>query len=175
MRKSEKEIIVHAHFEQLASEYDYWKERAHYYYSSLKKIYQNFIPAGSRVLEIGCGTGEILSSVGPKHGVGIDISEGMIARAKQKFPQLTFFVDDAQEIKRVRGTFDYVVMSDLIEHVYDVQTILEEARRFLKPQGSLVLTSINPLWSPIFDLAERFHLKAAEGPHKWLSAPQLKN
>ncbi|MBI4039344.1 glycosyltransferase [Candidatus Daviesbacteria bacterium] len=166
---------VKTHFDATAAEYDYWKKKARYYYSFVKNIYKSYIPPGRDVLEIGCGTGEILASVSPGLGVGIDNSLLMIKQARRKFPQYKFLVDDAQAISKIKQQFSYIIMSDLVEHVYDVQTILEQARKLLKPQGQIILTCINPLWSPIFDLAEKLKLKAAEGPHKWVSSLHLKN
>lgn len=167
--------VVRRHFDSIAKDYDFWKSKAHYYYSFVKNIYKKYIPPNSDVLEIGCGTGEILASTSPKIGVGIDNSPLMVEQARRKFPQYKFLVDDAQSISKIKQKFSYIIMSDLVEHVYDVQTILEQAGKLLKPQGQIVLTCINPLWSPIFDLAEKLQLKASEGPHKWISSAHLKN
>ena len=50
-----------------------------YYHRYLESIYRYLIPSGLRVLEIGCGKGDLLASVGPEYGVGIDFSKEMIA------------------------------------------------------------------------------------------------
>ena len=52
--------------------------------------YEFFIPKNNKVLEIGCGTGELLKQVEPSYGVGIDFSEKMIDIAQQNFPQYQF-------------------------------------------------------------------------------------
>ncbi len=78
---------IQKHFDILAPEYDTWKKRNRYYYDAVKKVYGNLIPSGARVLEIGCGTGEILASLKPVFGVGIDVSGEMIKRAQQKYAQ----------------------------------------------------------------------------------------
>jgi len=48
---------VKDHFDEIASNYDYWKKRNWYYYQNLKKIIREFVPVDKTVLEIGCGTG----------------------------------------------------------------------------------------------------------------------
>lgn len=76
---------VKNHFEDIASNYDYWKKRNWYYYQNLKKIIREFVPVDKTVLEIGCGTGDILASVEPKYGIGADISPKMVEIAKFGF------------------------------------------------------------------------------------------
>ncbi len=72
------------HFDAIAEEYDYWKEKNSYYYDNLKRLCQSLIPLGSSVAEIGCGTGDILASLKVSRGFGIDISHAMIERAREK-------------------------------------------------------------------------------------------
>src|SRR5262249_18065387 len=55
------------------------------------------IPEGARVLELGCGTGDLLAALKPSFGVGVDFSAGMIAQARQAHPGLTFFVGDIED------------------------------------------------------------------------------
>src|SRR3972149_9344922 len=61
-----------------------------YYYVRIKKRLAHIIPPGSRVLDIGCGTGELLASLRPSVGVGIDLNEAAIAEAKRCHPALRF-------------------------------------------------------------------------------------
>jgi len=74
-----------AHFDRLAVDYDGWKRRNAYYYHCVKQLYEALIPKGSAVLEIGCGTGDILASLQLSFGTGIDISNKMIEVAKRKY------------------------------------------------------------------------------------------
>ncbi|MCA9403959.1 MAG: methyltransferase domain-containing protein, partial [Candidatus Omnitrophica bacterium] len=81
---------VRDHFDQIAPNYDYWKKKNSYYYNTLKLFISRIIPKGASVLEFGCGTGEILAHMEPSRGVGVDISEEMISRAREKYPQYEF-------------------------------------------------------------------------------------
>ena len=56
------------HFDRVAPDYDRWKEKAHRYYAALKKSLREIVPPRSRVLEVGCATGDILASLDPDEG-----------------------------------------------------------------------------------------------------------
>ncbi|MDD4938703.1 MAG: glycosyltransferase [Candidatus Omnitrophica bacterium] len=163
-KKNREPEGVKQHFNRIAAEYDYWKKKNDYYYSLIKDFYRKNIPPGSSVLELGCATGQILASVEPKRGVGIDISDSLITLAKSKYPQYEFNVADVEEFT-FSEKFDYCVMSDLIDHLHNIPRAIQSAYGALKPGGKLIITSINPLWNPLFGLLEKMRLKMPEGPH----------
>lgn len=156
---------VTEHFDRLAEDYDAWKEKASYYYDLLADIYRGIIPEGSSVLEIGCGTGTLLSIVRPAHGVGVDISPKMIAIAAARHPGLRFLVADAAAL-RLPETFDYVMIPDVIEHLADIPGTFGAVRGVCHRGTRVVLTCVNPLWAPVLHLAERLKMKMPEGDHR---------
>ena len=79
---------VGRHFEQIAPGYDRWKQKARYYYDAVKASVAEVVPSRSRVLEVGCGTGDILASLQPEDGVGIDLSRAMVEAATRKHPEI---------------------------------------------------------------------------------------
>lgn len=155
---------VRNHFEAIAVEYDYWKKRNNYYYSLLKGFFKKHIPAGSSVVEFGCATGDILASCQPKRGLGIDLSEAFVELARKKHPQYQFIAADAEKFSG-EEKFDFCIMSDLLDHVSDIPAVIERAHEILKPGGKLIISTINPLWNPVFGVLERLHMKMPEGPH----------
>ena len=76
-----------------------WKEKSKYFHQEDVKYLSFIIPKKSEVLEIGCGVGDLLSSLEPARGVGIDISESMINNAKKNFPQFEFVVGDVENLE----------------------------------------------------------------------------
>jgi ubiquinone/menaquinone biosynthesis C-methylase UbiE len=158
---------VRRHFEAIAGDYDRWKERASYYYDLLINIYREVVPPGAGILEIGCGTGTLLSRLAPSRGVGIDISPAMVAIAREKHPGLIFRVADAEEFDPGE-TFDFVIVPDVVEHLADPEAMLRAARRCCRPDTRVIVTSVNPLWAPVLHVAERLGLKMPEGEHRWL-------
>src|ERR671912_2214271 len=76
-----------AHWDQVArSIADGWNGSGAFYQKQLAHYYSLLISPGRRVLEIGCGTGDLLAAVNPSLGVGVDFSGGMIKQARDKYP-----------------------------------------------------------------------------------------
>src|SRR6201993_4769259 len=99
-------------------------ETGRYYQQLLRKQYAFWVPPGMRVLEIGCGIGDLLAAVKPARGVGVDFSPEMIKLARQRHPELEFHVADAAEFS-ADEKFDYILLSDLVNDLQDVQAVLE--------------------------------------------------
>jgi ubiquinone/menaquinone biosynthesis C-methylase UbiE len=82
------------------------------------------------VLEVGSGTGEILAALEIQNGIGLDISEAMIARANEKFAgvgRLTFMAGTLETLKMDRAVYDCILLVDVIEHHFRRQfNIFEE-------------------------------------------------
>jgi ubiquinone/menaquinone biosynthesis C-methylase UbiE len=71
-----------------------------------------------------CGKGDLLSSLGPSEEVGVDFSQEMIEEARKRHLNLRFVCADVYSLDI--GEFDYVVMSDLLNDVWNVQDVLTE-------------------------------------------------
>src|SRR5438067_7487985 len=109
-------------YDRFAPERDRWRRRGRAYYDAIERLVRFVVPEGASVLEIGCGTGDLLAALQPREGVGIDLSPRLVARAKEKHPHLEFLVGDAEapELPELEGrTFDYVVLSDVVGAVSD--------------------------------------------------------
>lgn len=163
---------IKEHFNLIAKDYDNWKQKNSYYYNWLKSFIRRRVCPQSKVLEIGTGTGEILTAAEPSVGVGIDISPEMIKLAKEKFPKLNFFAASIEEFQ-CQDKFDYIIMADLIDHVYDAAEVLEKVHKFCHPRTKIIITTINPWWEPIFFLMEKFKAKMPEGPHNFFERRTL--
>ena len=116
-----------AHWDQVARQSEPWKGLNGYYHHRMAEIYRFLVAPGQRVLELGCAQGDLLAAVEPAYGVGIDFSGEMVARAVKRHPTLNFVQADAHECP-LRETFDVVILSDLLNDVCDVQTVLEQIR-----------------------------------------------
>jgi ubiquinone/menaquinone biosynthesis C-methylase UbiE len=161
-----KKKAVCKHFEGMAISYDDWKGKNDYYYFGLKKLIKRFIPAGSTVLELGCATGDILDELRPRRGMGVDISASMMDIAGDKHPWLEFIVGDAHSLD-IKEKFEYVILPDIVDHLVDVQSVFQSLHSVIKEGSTVIITTINPLWGPIFSIAERLHMKMSEGEHRF--------
>ncbi|MGC8742636.1 MAG: glycosyltransferase [Verrucomicrobiia bacterium] len=161
---------------------DFYNERAQFrpaeinrhYHKLIHHYYKFFIPEGARVLEAGCGIGDLLSEVKPSYGLGIDISPAMIEIAKNRHPHLNFLVADILSHSS-EEKFDYIVASDLINDLNDVQIFFERLHQFSTSKTRLVLNFYNHLWQPILSIAEKLGFKSPTPPQNWLSLSDVKN
>lgn len=158
------------HFNEIAKDYDYWKNKNWYYYHNLKALYKSLVPAGKRVWDIGCGTGDILAYLEPSYGYGTDISSKMIEIAQKKYarPNLRFETKDIADIQTIEN-FDYIIIADILEHVPDLNSFIGNVARLAKPETKVIISIITPLWEGVFMIAEKLKLKMPEGPHWRLS------
>ena len=145
-----------------------------YYHRQLNKLLSFVVPENVRVLELGCSDGDTLSALKPSFGMGIDISPSMLALGRKKNPQLHFHAGDAQTM-RLTGTYDYVVMSDLIDTLEDVLPALQNARKVMDSRSRIVLTHYNHLWEPVVRAAETLGFKERAPRHNWLTATDVDN
>ncbi len=171
-------IAIRDYFNSIAAKRKKWKKGNSYYNRSLEKYFSFIIPAGSRVLEIGCGTGELLNAVQPSYGLGIDFAGEMIRIARESFPHLHFETDDIEDLKYLPATgekFDYIILSDLTMSLWDVQAAFENIRKVCHPRTRIVISNYNYLWEPWLKLAEKTGLKQKQPNQNWLAAGDVKN
>jgi SAM-dependent methyltransferase len=159
-------------FNRTASSREKWKRRNNFYHTSLHRYFSFIIAENSRVLEIGCGLGDLLHAVKPQYGVGIDFSSSIIDKARLKYPNLEFYVDDAENLS-LTGVFDYIILSDLAGCLWDVQKALRNIRKLCHPHTRLVISNYNFLWEPAMSLGETLHLKLKQPKQNWLSTADL--
>jgi SAM-dependent methyltransferase len=152
---------IRAHFEALADEYPQLKQRNAYYNDRLRDFCRAIVPPGRKVLDIGCGRGDVLAAVTPSQGLGLDLSARMVERASSDHPGLEFRVG---AIEKFAGdaSYDAALLVNTLEYTYDVGQVLESAHSALRDGGRLVLTTANPIWSPIFRGASRLGLRIPE-------------
>jgi ubiquinone/menaquinone biosynthesis C-methylase UbiE len=113
----------------------------------------------ARVLELGCGTGLILARVAEvaKEAVGIDLSEGMAQRAKDR--GLDVHIGSVCDLPFEDDQFDLAYSFKVLAHVPDIDSAVREAARVIRPGGHLLLEFYNP-WSL------RYLAKKAAGPQR---------
>src|SRR5262245_48221628 len=99
------------------------RESERYYHQLLKRYYAFLVPPGQRVLEFGCGLGDLLATTNPARGVGLDFSPAVVALARKRHPQFEFAVADAMDLG-TNEKFDYLLLSDLVNDLPDVQALL---------------------------------------------------
>ncbi len=166
---------IAAAFDRLAPQRAYWLERNRGYRDEIAREYRYLVPTGQRVLEVGCGLGDLLAAVEPERGVGIDISTGMIVRARSRHPspRLEFLAGPIEEVEPPEPVFDAVIMSDVVGYLYDIRQVFERLLPWCHPRTRLVLNAHSRLWEPAFRVVERLGLRARMPDTSWVTREDL--
>jgi SAM-dependent methyltransferase len=163
-----------AFFDRFAPVEGRWRRRNRTYHRLLEQIFRFHVPPGQRVLEIGCGGGDLLAALRPAVGVGVDVSPGMIALARSRHPELRFEAVAGERLD-LGETFDYVVLSDLVPYVHDLQALLERVAAHCHARTRIVVNSYSRAWRPIIRLAELLRLKPVKPIRNWVSPEDVRN
>jgi SAM-dependent methyltransferase len=158
----------------MAANREHWIQLNRHYYEDLERFYRSVIPRGSRVLEIGSGTGDLLAAVEPSYGVGIDFSPAFVEMARQRHPGLTFLEMDAVSLD-IPEKFDYVILAGTLGYLADIQEVLTKLRQVCTEQTRIILTYHNFLWEPVLRLGERVGLRMPLPAQSWLSGDDIAN
>jgi len=151
-----------------------WRAKNRYYHERVAQVVRFHVPPGSSVLEIGCGAGDLLAALEPARGVGVDISPRMLELARARHPDLEFVLADAEQLA-LSETFDYVVLSDLVGYLDDLQRAFELLRRVSGPQTRVIVTYYNYLWEPLLRAGEALGLKRPQPGQNWLAPEDIEN
>jgi len=145
-----------------------------YYWDSITKYCDYFLHPDNSVLEIGCGTGELLSGIRGSRKVGIDISPVMVEEAQKQFPAIEFHTMDAANIT-LTEKFDVIILSNLIGWLPDIQSGFHEIKKLCHPRTRIIVTYYNFLWEPLSKFAEYIGLKKKTPHLNWLTRHDIIN
>ncbi len=146
-----------------------------YYHRRLKHVYQHVIPPGCSVLDLGCGKGDLLASVQPACGVGIDFSAEMVRAAQKAHPELRFIQADAHALPGLENQFDYIILSDLVNDLWDVQNVLNQLQPLCSPRTRVVLNFYNRGWEAALKIAQALGTAKPLQDQNWLTQTDMKN
>ncbi len=148
-----------------------------HYHRRLGQVYQFHIPKGSRVLELGCGTGDLLAAVKPSLGVGVDFSPKAIELAGRKHPELEFLSADVEQaIPSIENDpFDFIILSDLLNDLWDVQDAFHSMGRHCRADTRILMNFYSRLWQVPLLLAQKLGLAKPVLLQNWLTKEDVAN
>lgn len=163
---SERKRALHRAVELKGEEQHAWRQFNSAYYDEDRRYMQFLVPPGKRILELGCGRGELLAALRPAYGVGVDFSNVQITKARSLHPDLHFIVgdvEDARTLAAIEGPFDYIIIADTIGMFEDIDATLRLVHQLCVPSTRLIISYYSHLWEPILKLGELLKLKS---PHQ---------
>ncbi len=124
----------------------------------IERFTKQYAPKGGRILDGGCGTGEVVSCL-QKWGYdayGIDYAAETIQAVREMLPNLKLSVQDVKHTNFADAYFDAYWSLGVIEHFWNgYEEIVKEAHRILKPGGIFFLSF--PVMSPLRKLKARLN------------------
>jgi SAM-dependent methyltransferase len=164
-------------YDELAEQRERYRRASRYYYRLLVKYLRFVIPPDRSILEVGCGDGYVLRRLSPSRGVGVDLSERMIDMARRAaLPDEPIeFARADVESSGFDQQFDYVIMSDLVGDLLDIEAALENVRSACHDETRIVITFHSIMWEPLLQLGQRLGLKTPQRHHNWLAQTDIEN
>lgn len=159
-------------------EQERWRQFNAAYHEDDRKFMRFLIPPGKRVLELGCGTGELLAALEPAYGVGIDFAPQALERAEAHYPHLNFVLGDAEDpatLERIEGPFDYIVIADTIGMFEDIDGTLRLVHHLCAPSTRIVISYYSHLWEPVLKTAEAVGLRRKQPKINYIATTDFRN
>jgi glycosyl transferase family 2 len=154
------------HQESIAPRRSKWIRANKYFYGRIQRLLQFIVEPAKRVLELRCETGDFLACTKPAYGVGVDISDAMVAQAKTEHPGLRFLKGEPEQFE-LHETFDYI----LFDHIFDTVDILhafERVRAHCHAGTKLIVINYNHFWQPVLEVATKLRLRSRFVEPNWV-------
>lgn len=174
--RSPRKARIQALADRLAPVRLWWRERSSYFHDEDTRYLRFLVPAGARVLELGCGTGAGLAALHPAYGVGVDFSAEMIAVARAQHPQHKFVeadVEDSGWMAEFEEPFDYIIIADTIGSLDDCQASFSALHAVCAPHTRVIVAYYAYFWEPLLRLGEWCGRKMPSEPQNVLSTDDI--
>lgn len=142
--------------------FQYWMKK--FQVPAIKEIdFKHRAHSIRRILDISCGTGELLNSVvhaegsaGKSELYGIDIAEEMLKQARKKLPErIRLQKADVHQLPFQKNYFDYVMTTEAFHHYYDQPKALQEMSRVTKKGGKVIVVDVDFFLRPVHVLFQK--------------------
>lgn len=137
-------------YDEMAWEYDSAPEGKYTRPHKEEIIKKAVLREGDNILDVACGNGYLLGELSKKARVnafGVDISENMIAAARDRYPDCTFAVSPCTPLGFENDSMDAITVSCAFHHFETPQTFADECMRVLKKNGRIFIAE--PYFSPV--------------------------
>ena len=171
-----------AFWQAVAERGEHSRRRLHVHYQNyLRRLYRFLVPEGLRVLELGCGEGDLLAALNPACGVGVDFAPAMLATAQKRHPELHYIVCDAHHVHKdmnpdlLHDPFDVIILSDFVNDAWDVLELLNNSKQFCSADTRIVINFHSWLWEHPFRLLQKTGLVTTRLTQNWFTTDDIIN
>lgn len=137
--------------------------------------YRLMVHPSDRVLEVGCGRGDLLACLPGASRHGIDLCEGLVEEGRRRHPGLVLQAGPAETFDFAGQVFDTIILSDVLNEVADVELVLSRLASCSHPGTRLLINIHNTLWRPALGAGRRLGLARPVPPGNWLSRQDVIN
>jgi len=145
-----------------------------YYHKRIAQVYKFLVAPGQRVIECGCATGDLLADLKPALGlgVGVDFSKEMLRHAYQRHTELNFIQCDIHDLC-LNNTFDVIILSDLVNDLWYVQTVFRQISRLSSNSTRIILNTYSRVWELPLKLAQKLGISRPTLTQNWLTIQDI--
>lgn len=147
--KASVETRVQSHYDDIADVYDQrydHRERGKIYYDHISEAVLGKINTNGHLLDIGCGTGlfleRYLREEKNRTATGIDISFGMIRKARDRYPDLSYVVGNGEFLPFESSSFDSISSLLAFSYLQNPDLTMQDCFRVLVPGGRLAVCTL---------------------------------
>jgi hypothetical protein len=107
-------------------------------------------------------------------GVGVDFSEEMLARAHERHPELRLIQSDVHDLE-LDETFDVIILSDLANDLWDIQTVFERIAPLCTPRTRIILNCYSRAWQLPLGWVRRLGMSRPTLDQSWVTREDVSN
>jgi predicted nicotinamide N-methyase len=97
----------------------------------------------------------------------------MICRAKEHYPELEFIQADVHDLSELDEKFDVIILSDLVNDLWDVQRVFEQFKTLCTSHTRIILNFYSRLWQLPLSLARKLNLASPNLYQNWLTREDI--
>jgi SAM-dependent methyltransferase len=175
---SSRKVAMSDFFDRTAAERQRWIEQNAYFYDEDLRYMRFLIPEGSKVVELGCGIGNLLAGLKPSVGVGVDFSPAVVEEARKRHPHLHFVLGDVEDptvLAALDAPFDYIVLSDTIGALDDCEATLLLLHRLCQRDTRVIISYYSHLWEPVLAFGSKVGLRMGQVEQNFLPPVDIQN
>jgi len=152
------------------------RKRSRFFHREVNRLVAAQLAPDSRVIDVGCADGSLIAASSIEQAVGIDIDAEVLANDADASGNVDWVASPVEAIESVPlDDPDYVILSMVLDEVYDAQPVLDQVHDWCEPDTRAVVVTYSRLWQPLLRLAESLRLKVKKPHESYLPRQEVEN